>query len=168
MSKDSWLLNFGFGPGIHFYSGYTAGFGPGFQVAFEKGMWQLGPGVLTLGAEVGMSYFSYTNTYYGYYIGEVFHPDVSYTYRWFSFIMAARCAYHYGWKIPGLDTYGGVAAGMRFLSFSSTYSDTMDITDTTIPVLFIHSEVFLWGPLTSLIISSESMQNWVITSIMPR
>ena len=111
MSVHSWTINLGIGPGIHYYSGYTAGFGPGFQAAFETGMWQLGPGVLTLGAELGFSYFTYS---YG-------EPKHSYKYSWFSVITAARCAYHYGWKVPGLDTYGGLATGIRFLSFTATY-----------------------------------------------
>ena len=110
MNVNTWLINFGIGPGINYYSGYSAGFGPGFQVSFEKGMWQLGPGVLTLGAEVGTSYFSYK--YFGYY-----------RYSWLSFITAARCAYHYGWKVKGLDTYGGVSTGLRFLISSRKYYD---------------------------------------------
>ena len=111
MSTDSWTLNFGLGPGIHYYSGYAAGFGPGFQVAVEKGMWKLGPGVLTLGAELGFSYFTYS---YG--IGHN-----TYKYSWFSVVTAARCVYHYGWQVQGLDTYGGLATGLRFLAFHATY-----------------------------------------------
>jgi hypothetical protein len=118
MSKDSWLLSFGIGPGVRYYSGYSTGFGPGFQVAFEKGMWQLGPGVLTLGAEFGVSYFWYTYRVNG--------VDV-YKYSWFSAIPAARCAYHYGWKVKGLDTYGGVATGIRFLAFSDNYYNGNDV-----------------------------------------
>jgi hypothetical protein len=112
MSKDSWLLNFGIGPGVKYYDAYSTGFGPGFQVAFEKGMWQLGPGVLTLGAEFGVSYFWYKYSY---------DDADAYSYSWVSVIPAARCAYHYGWKVKGLDTYGGVATGFRFLAFSEKY-----------------------------------------------
>jgi hypothetical protein len=115
MSVNSWTIQFGFGPGIHYYNAYAAGFGPAFAASFEKGMWKLGPGVLTLGAETGLSYFSYSG-YYG-------EPYGDYKYNWMSFVMAARSAYHYGWQVPGLDTYGGIAMGMRFLAFSSTYSD---------------------------------------------
>ncbi len=123
MSTDSWTVNFGFGPGIHYFSGYTAGFGPGLQVSFEKGMWQLGPGVLTLGGELGFSYFSYSGYYSGYYYKYKFYSGFYYKYHWLNFIMAARAAYHYGWKIPGLDTYGGIATGIRFVSFTHTYAD---------------------------------------------
>jgi hypothetical protein len=115
MDKEGMFLGFGFGPAVQYYSGYSSGFGPGFQVSFEKGMWQLGPGVLTLGAEMGFSYFAYNG---GNWNG---HNDV-YKYNWFSSIGAVRSAYHYGWKVRGLDTYGGFAAGMRFLFFSETYN----------------------------------------------
>jgi hypothetical protein len=123
MSVDSWTINFGLGAGIHYYSGYATGFGPGIQFAFEKGMWQLGPGVLTLGGEMGFSYFTYTGYYGGYHHGGVYYPDFSYKYTWLNFIMACRSAYHYGWKVPGLDTYGGLAMGFRFVSFTSSYAD---------------------------------------------
>jgi hypothetical protein len=113
MTEGTWLLNFGIGPGIRYYSGYNAGFGPGLQVAFERGMWQLGPGVLTLGAEVGLSIFSYKNIYY---------LNDTYKFRWVSLIPAARSAYHYGWRVKGLDTYGGLSTGFRLLFFSAKYN----------------------------------------------
>jgi hypothetical protein len=114
MDKDGIFLGFGFGPAVQYYSGYAAGFGPGFQASFEKGMWKLGPGVLTLGAELGFSYFAYT--------GEWKDHDDAYKYQWFSSIGAVRSAYHYGWNVRGLDTYGGMAAGMRVLLFNGTYN----------------------------------------------
>ena len=114
MDKDAIFIGFGVGPGIQYYSGYSSGFGPGFEASFEKGMWKLGPGVLTLGAELGFSYFSTTGGSYGLY-------NDPFTYHWFTSIGAVRSAYHYGWNVKGLDTYGGMAAGMRILAFSSTY-----------------------------------------------
>src|ERR1039457_6275335 len=95
MSVDSWTVNFGIGPGIHYYTTYAAGFGPGLEFSFEKGMWQLGPGVLTLGAEMGFSYFSYSGYYNSYYYLYHYYPGFSYKDTWLNFIMAARCAYHY-------------------------------------------------------------------------
>ena len=112
MDPETWTLNFGFGPGIKYYSGYTTGFGPALSLSFEKGMWQLGPGVLTLGAELGFSYFSSSYKY---------NDFIGYSYSWISLVTAARAAYHYGWKVRGLDTYGGLATGLRFLIFHSTY-----------------------------------------------
>ena len=117
MEKHSWTLNFGVGPGIRYYSGYPAGFGPGFQAAFETGLWKLGPGVLTLGGETGINYFSYKG-------GGI--PDMTtdgYYFRWLTLFFACRTAYHYGWKVHGLDTYGGFATGVRYLVFRKTFYD---------------------------------------------
>jgi hypothetical protein len=120
MERGAYLLNFGFGPGINYYSGYPSGFGPSFQVSFETGMWELGPGVISLGAETGFSYFSY-GADYTWYESEKEYTGKAYNYQWYSMIGAARAAYHYGWNIKGLDTYGGFALGMRFLIFSGAY-----------------------------------------------
>lgn len=103
VSEGDWVLSLGIGP-----SAYGYGSGPGFQIAVEKGMWQLGPGVLTLGGELG---FSFTRTY---------HKDF-YKYTYFTMIMAARSAYHYGWNVRGLDTYGGLTLGFRFTGYNETY-----------------------------------------------
>ena len=97
MKEDKWLLNFGFGAGTPFF-GNGIGFGPAAKVAFEKGMWQVGPGVITLGAEMTFSYFS--NKF-----GEGWHE------YWLNCIMGARGSYHYGWQVKGLDTYAGVPLG---------------------------------------------------------
>jgi hypothetical protein len=125
MNVNTWMINFGFGPAVRYYSGYSAGFGPGFQVSFEKGMWQLGPGVLSLGGELGTSYFSYANSGY-YYLGK-YYDETAYKYYWWSLVTAARSAYHYGWKVKGLDTYGGVSTGMRFLAFSRKYYNNYNL-----------------------------------------
>jgi len=97
MKEDKWLLNFGFGAGTPFF-GNGIGFGPAAKVAFEKGMWKAGPGVITLGAELTFSYF-------GNHYGEGWHE------YWLNCIMGARSAYHYGWNVKGLDTYAGVPLG---------------------------------------------------------
>jgi hypothetical protein len=100
MSVDDWTLSLDLGPGTPIW-GNGNGFGPAVKFSFEKGMWQLGPGVLTLGGEATFSFF--TNRY-----GNNFRE------AWLNFIFAARSAYHYGWNIRGLDTYGGIPLGMGF------------------------------------------------------
>jgi hypothetical protein len=104
MDQGSWVISAGVGPGTHIF-GNGFGFGPGFKVFFENGTWQLGPGVLSLGGEVGFSFFSY-NFGYGY------HES------WVNFMFGARSAYHYGWNVPGLDTYGGIPLGIGFSAHS--------------------------------------------------
>lgn len=97
MKEDAWQLNAGFGAGTPFF-GNGSGFGPAAKFSFEKGMWKVGPGVITLGAEVTFSYFwhTYQNSWHE---------------NWFNFIAGARGAYHYGWDVKGLDTYAGVPLG---------------------------------------------------------
>jgi len=97
---NSWVMNVGFGPGAQYFDN-GAGFGPALKVSFEKGMWDVGPGVVTMGGEATFSFFS--NHY-----GEGWNES------WTNFFLGARSAFHYGWNVPGLDTYGGVPLGIGF------------------------------------------------------
>ena len=89
------------GYGYNGYNGVGLGYGTGFgtKVAIERGMWQLGPGVLSLGLEIGGS-FSKSGGYKSNII-----------------IAAARSAYHFGWNVPNLDTYAGLSLGPGFRSY---------------------------------------------------
>jgi hypothetical protein len=105
------------------YSGYF-GTGIGAKLAVERGCWQLGPGVLTLGLETGGS-FSNGNAF-GYSSG--IKSNI--------FIIAARSAYHFGWNVPNLDTYAGVAAGAGMRSYDSYDIDgNKTKVHKTVPVL---------------------------------
>jgi len=104
MSVKSWTLAFAFGSGTHYW-GNGAGIGPAAKIIFETGMWKLGPGVLTLGGEASISYFRYS-----------YFSD--YKESWTNIMFGARSAYHYGWKVKGLDTYAGVPLGMGFSFYS--------------------------------------------------
>ncbi|MCX6279222.1 MAG: hypothetical protein NT004_14165 [Bacteroidetes bacterium] len=97
---NSMTLNVGVGAGA-LYFGNGVGFGPAMKVSFEAGMWDLGPGVITLGGETTFSIF---NNRYG----------NDWRESWFNLMIGARGAYHYGWNVEGLDTYAGFPAGMGF------------------------------------------------------
>jgi Outer membrane protein beta-barrel domain len=84
------------------YYGYGTAFGV--KAAVERGMWQLGPGVLSLGAEVGGSF---STARYNSYKSNIL-------------IVAVRSAYHFGWNVPNLDTYAGVSLGPGFRSYNYT------------------------------------------------
>ena len=107
-------VNIGIGLGRGSYGGYGYygssyyGYGTAFGVkaAVERGMWQLGPGVLSLGAEIGGSFSS---------------ASVNGGYKSNIVIVAVRSAYHFGWNVNNLDTYGGVSLGPGFRSYN--YSD---------------------------------------------
>jgi hypothetical protein len=105
--KGTGILGFGFGPGIGYYGGY--GFGPAILVHYDHSIWQAGPGTISLGGQIGTSFF--WDNYY--------HDDVDYNEAWINLGFIFRGAYHYGWNVPGLDTYAGFGAGTRF----SIYSD---------------------------------------------
>jgi hypothetical protein len=76
---------------------------PTASAVVEAGLWQAGPGVVTLGGEIGGSFLSGGYQY-----------DNNYSSR--TVIVAARAAWHYGWQVPGLDTYGGVPSPPLWLA----------------------------------------------------
>jgi hypothetical protein len=99
MQVGSLFVNVGFGIGAG-YKNPTYSTPWGFKVAAEYGVWQAGPGVITLGPEVGATFS-----------GDHYNDN---SYISSTFIVAGRSAWHYGWGVPGLDTYGGFSAGIGF------------------------------------------------------
>ncbi|MDO9373388.1 MAG: hypothetical protein Q7T76_03165 [Ferruginibacter sp.] len=91
------ILNLGVGVGHPYKYAYNSNFGT--KAALEFGIWQAGPGVVTLGGEVGASFSN---------------RDRNDDYKARTVVVAVRSAWHYGWKVRGLDTYGGVATGLGF------------------------------------------------------
>jgi len=100
IEKGTWVLGFGVGPGTHYF-GNGLGLGPAVKVNFETGMWELGPGVLTLGGEAAFSMFWH-------------HWGTDWDETWINMMFGARSAYHYGWNVKRLDTYGGIPLGLGF------------------------------------------------------
>src|SRR5258708_4098599 len=78
-------LNVGIGVGAAYRNDYCYNTPFGTKVAAEWGLWQAGPGVITLGPEIGGSFSNG-----GYY-------DNS---RSRTIIIAGRSAWHYGWGVP--------------------------------------------------------------------
>ncbi|MEO5683336.1 MAG: hypothetical protein ABIQ88_11885 [Chitinophagaceae bacterium] len=117
------------GYGYNGYNGVGLGYGAGFgtKVAVERGMWQLGPGVLTLGLEAGGSF------------------SKSGGYKSTIIIVAARSAYHFGWNVPNLDTYGGVSLGPGFRSSDYYYNSSSTKTNHDVvvaPGVFVGASYF--------------------------
>ena len=71
----------------------------GTKAALEVGIWQAGPGVISLGLEAGGAFSS----------GGRYND-----FRSSTLVVAGRSAWHYGWKVKRLDTYAGIAAGAAF------------------------------------------------------
>jgi hypothetical protein len=101
MQVGSVFLNLGIGVGAD-YKGDNYGTGFGFKASAEFGLWQAGPGVITLGPEIGGSFSSSS------------HYNNNDNYNANTFVVAGRAAWHYGWGVQGLDTYGGASAGIGF------------------------------------------------------
>lgn len=97
---NSMIISANAGSGAHYF-GNGVGVGPAFKGYFEKGMWDLGPGVVTLGGE-------FTTSFFGHRYGNDWHEN------WVNLIFGARAAFHYGWDVEGLDTYAGIPAGIGF------------------------------------------------------
>ena len=122
--KGSVTSNLGFGTGND-YKGdyYNSGFG--IKIAAEWGLWRAGPGVITLGGEIGGS-FSSGGHYY------------NYTSR--TEVVAARSAWHNGWEVQGLDTYGGFSGGFGLHHFE--YDNTIGHDGTqAVPVFGVFAGV---------------------------
>ena len=101
LQVEDWVFNAGIGLGQIYDVSANLPAGFAFKVALQRGMWELGPGVVALGLETGMVFNSTTN---------------GYTNRFTKFNIAPRAGWHYGWDAPGLDTYAGMAMGIGFLS----------------------------------------------------
>jgi hypothetical protein len=102
MEVGSVLVNAGIGFGANYYGTYDYGTAFGFKIAAEFGLWQAGPGVISLGPEIGGTF---SNGAYGYTTGDGTNN---------TFVVAGRGAWHNGWGVPGLDTYAGASAGIGF------------------------------------------------------
>lgn len=101
VEKGSVTFNVGVGIGTEYQNSYyNSAFGT--KAAIEAGLWQAGPGVITLGGEVGTSFSN--GGYYN-------------DYKTSTVIVAGRSAWHNGWNVKGLDTYAGLSAGAGFHNY---------------------------------------------------
>lgn len=123
----STILNLGIGVGAN-YKGENYNTAFGFKAALEFGLWEAGPGVITLGPEIGSSIS--TGNYQ------------SYNYDTRTFIIAARSAWHFGWNVPNLDTYGGFSGGIGFHHYDNGNDPS---SSTVIPVfgVFVGASYFV-------------------------
>lgn len=123
------VLNLGLGVGADYgNANYNSAFGT--KIAAEVGLWQAGPGVVTLGGELGASVSDG-----GYYDN----------YKAHTIVVAGRSAWHSGWNVGGLDTYGGVSAGVGF-RHRQYYDGTLTYTNNdVVPALgiFVGASYFI-------------------------
>jgi hypothetical protein len=98
-------------------AGYTYGSqSPGISLQYERGLWQAGPGVISLGGYLGFKSYKYS-------IND--GAGDSYSEKWNYTIIGARGAWHYtGLSVPNLDVYGGLMLSYNHLSFSGSVSNS--------------------------------------------
>ena len=127
-TSDDMVVNVGAGFGWYSY-GFGATSFPAISLSLEKGIKELDFGTLSVGGIVGYKRASYAwNTGYD-------------DWRWTDLIVAARGALHVDlFDNEKIDTYGGIALGVRVQSFrgySSIFlNDSEKITTTTTHPLF--------------------------------
>lgn len=100
----------GIGLGSDLGSGFTYGSqSPALSLQYERGLWEAGPGVISLGGYIGNK--SYTDDFA--YLGSPYNYKVSYT------TIGVRGAYHYtGLDVENLDLYGGLMLAYEAASFT--------------------------------------------------
>jgi hypothetical protein len=86
---------------------------PGFNVQYDRGIWEAGPGVVSLGGYIGIKDYKY---------GYIYNGDAV-SYKWNYTVVGVRGAWHFtGLDIENLDLYGGVMLG--YYALSTSYSDS--------------------------------------------
>jgi hypothetical protein len=123
----STTLSLGIGSGGDYRNKYYDG-AFGTKLAMEWGLWNAGPGTITLGFGVGGT-FSNNGPY------DDYHAR--------TFVANMRSAWHYGWKVKGLDTYAGFSAGVGF--YRRKYKNYIDDDASAYPVFggFIGASYFV-------------------------
>ena len=121
------ILNLGVGVGHPYKYANNSSFGT--KAAVEFGLWQAGPGVITLGGELGASFANNKKNY-----------ESDYDAR--TVVLAVRSAWHYGWKVKGLDTYGGLSTGVGFHHRNYQNDDVVNDTDPVFGV-FVGASYFV-------------------------
>ena len=118
MRKGSITFSAGIGVGNEYNSSYYNS-AVGTKAVIEAGLWQAGPGIITLGAEAGGTFSN----------GGRFD-----NYKAHTFVLAGRSAWHHGWNVKGLDTYAGLSAGAGFNQY--TYNDGGKIKQNEVVPVF--------------------------------
>ncbi len=102
----------GFGSTLGFVKGGSQT--PALSVNFERGAWEAGPGVISIGGYIGYKSIKYSAS------------SGSYTYSqtWKYSIVGARAAYHYtGLETDKVDLYGGLMLSYNILRYK--YQDNL-------------------------------------------
>jgi hypothetical protein len=131
VNVGSVIVNGGIGAGSDYENDYyNSRFG--LKAAIEWGLVHLGPGVITLGGEVGGSFST----------GGYINYD---NYRANTILFGARAAWHYGWGVPGLDTYGGISGdlGVHHYQYDDAPGNISHYSAVAVPGIFVGASYFI-------------------------
>ncbi|MFT3908433.1 MAG: hypothetical protein QM737_03340 [Ferruginibacter sp.] len=136
--KGTVTFNAGVGFGTDYKNEYSSSSAIGTKAAFEFGVWKAGPGIISLGIEAGATTSNRSDRY---------HYD---DFRAHTIVVAGRSAWHYGWKVPGLDTYAGISTGAGFHHYDYyknphdryDYNDVIPVVGAFVGVSYFFSPVF--------------------------
>lgn len=97
---------------------------PAFSLQYERGLWQAGPGVISLGGYLGYKSYQYSGSYFGF----------TYNEKWNYTIIGLRGAWHLqefdGTELQKWDLYGGAMLGYYNLNYTYTDNDpAIDYSD---------------------------------------
>lgn len=125
------IVNGGIGVGSYYENDYYNS-ALGLKAAIEWGLFQAGPGVITVGGEFGGSFSSGGDLNYDHYRSQ-------------TVVIAARAAWHYGWQVPGLDTYGGISGGLGFhhYQYNNNPNDFSHNSVIVVPGIFVGASYFV-------------------------
>ena len=102
----------GLGSGLNAYSGADAT--PGISANYEQGIWDAGPGIVSLGGYAGRIGFKYEGSSAGY----------EWEQKWNYTVVGARAAWHYnGLNNDKFDVYGGVMLSYNILNYKYEDND---------------------------------------------
>lgn len=131
VEKGSVIFNAGVGIGNEYNSNYYNQ-ALGTKAAIEVGLWQAGPGVVTLGGQAGATFSNGGGTLDNY--------------KTHTIIVGGRAAWHNGWNVKGLDTYAGLSAGAGFNQYSYNNNENIKVKQNeVIPVFggFVGASYFI-------------------------
>lgn len=136
------FLSFGVGPSMS-YTNYNTVGTPAVKIAFDHGLKEIGPGVLSLGGDIGFFASHYKGSY-GYWENLTYHSG-TYKANWLYFIVAFRVGYYYNFKelgIPDLNAYAGIGSGLRYHIYNDDYTGNNNITPNDVSGADFHMAVY--------------------------
>jgi hypothetical protein len=112
---------------------------PEYSLRYDRGLWKVGPGVISLGVFLGEASYRY----------DVLYPGESHATlaKWTYWEYGLRGAYHFtGLKVPRLDTYAGIMISEQHTRYTSDTFPSISSNGGGLSI-FAGARYFLWPHL---------------------